>query len=135
MSFSFYVPLRRSTSLISRFSSGGGRSWRTAIRHRVVINCQRQSSSYSNSGLHPLSWHSSKLHLESGISVGIRHFSSEEPGSDATEPWRDVSHEQLKEMLASGNIFLVDVRESHELAETGKIDDRAVHIPRKFVDT
>ena len=61
----------------------------------------------------------------------IRLYSSDNSSSDATEAWRDVSHEQLKDMLASGDIFLVDVRESQELAETGKIDDRAVHIPRK----
>lgn len=67
-------------------------------------------------------------------SLGVRLSSSASSGeeSDATEPWRDLSHEQLKEMLASGDIFLVDVRESNELAETGKIDDRAVHIPREF---
>ncbi|XP_065178658.1 rhodanese domain-containing protein CG4456-like [Sycon ciliatum] len=52
-----------------------------------------------------------------------------EPTSDATEPWRDVSHSDLKQMLSAGNIFLIDVRERHELQETGKIDDRAVHIP------
>lgn len=47
--------------------------------------------------------------------------------------WRDVGSTELKSMLDSGNIQLIDVREPYELTDEGIIDSRAVNVPCKII--
>ena len=47
--------------------------------------------------------------------------------------WVDVGSTELKSMLASGNIQLIDVREPQELIDEGIIHKSAVNVPRKLI--
>lgn len=45
----------------------------------------------------------------------------------------DVGSAELKSMLDSGEIQLIDVREPQELIDEGIIHESAVNVPRKLI--
>lgn len=58
------------------------------------------------------------------------HCSKRSTATAPLDQWTDISLTELKAMLTAGNIQLFDVREPHELVQTGKIAC-ATNIPCK----
>lgn len=52
---------------------------------------------------------------------------------EAKEQIEDLTPEQVKEELSSGDVVVIDIRESEELAQNGKIAG-SVHAPRGMLE-
>lgn len=63
----------------------------------------------------------------------MEHRSAADMVSEAKQQIENLSPEQVKEELDKGNATLIDIRESEELSQNGKIEG-AVHAPRGMIE-
>ncbi|MER2996868.1 rhodanese-like domain-containing protein [Pontibacter populi] len=63
----------------------------------------------------------------------MEHRSAADMVSEAKQQIENLTPEQVKEELDKGNATLIDIRESEELSQNGKIED-AVHAPRGMIE-